>query len=283
MKTESAKGGLSSGQGSDDAYEALLERSRETLRASAELSPAAWVRVREGIDEEVSAKPNLHWAWMAAALASATALLFSIQPLNVAPEQPLGERQKQELAGTLTEAHASEGAAASIRAGQALRTTTQAKVFEAFGRHRLTLEPESTLKVLAWSPSDLALHLSQGAVDADIAKARAGERIEIRTDTAEVRVVGTRFRVAVDTEGATQVDVSEGVVQVAPHGLGEGGVAEVSAGASHRVEVMTPKSVKPGKAKAKKTKRRRSPGKSKRDNYRLIEIDVPPQKAPNVR
>jgi len=283
MKNQSTEGGLTPGKGSEDAYEALLQRSRETLALSAELSPAAWVRVRDGIDKEVAVKPSLPWAWVSAALVGATALVISLQPLDVAPEQSLGEPQRQDIAGTLTETHASEGASASIRAGQALSTGDQPKVFEAFGRHRLTLEPESTLQVLAWSPSDLALHLSQGAVDADIAKARAGERIEIRTESAEVRVVGTRFRVAVDTEGATQVDVSEGVVQVAPHGLGAGELAEVSAGDSHRVEVRTPASVKPGKAKAKKPKRRRSTSKPKRDNYRLIEIDVPPQKAPNVR
>ena len=284
MKHEEMQGPQATEEATEEAYNALLKRSRDVLEASVDLSPAEWVRVREGIDAQVNRGPQLRWAWAAAGVAALSALLLSLAPGPLSSERADDEaRAVHEVAGTMKETPFSAGESASIEVGQALTTGSRSRIIEAFGRHRLTLEPESQLHVLAWSPLDMSVHLSQGALGAEIAKAHEGERIHIETKSADVQVLGTQFRVSVDDSGATDVKVSEGVVQLTPRGQGVGEATQVEAGSSRRVEIRVPEVVAPDEVKVKKAKRRRAPAKAKKDTYRLIEIDVPPQKAPNVR
>lgn len=269
---------------SDEAYESLIRRTRENLEASADLSPSQWVRVREGIDAGVSREPGARWAWAAVAIASASALLLSLQP-NLAPSSPDGVDQSHAsaLAGALDEGQPVQPEFAVYEVGQELRAGANAEVFEAFGRHRLTLAAESALEVLAWSPRALSLRLFEGALDADIAKALPGERIEVETVSAVVRVIGTQFRVAVGADGATEVEVKEGVVAVTAKDEASNEVANVSAGSRYRVEKAAPERGIKAKAAPERRAKRRAAPKTKRGGYRLIEIDVPPQVAPNAR
>jgi len=92
---------------------------------------------------------------------------------------------------------------------------------------RLALEGTSDLAMTQSDPAMTVFTLEHGAVRADVAKLKAGERFLVRTADAEVEVRGTSFRVAVvaaDTSCpvpvATRVEVTEGVVAVR-HGATE--------------------------------------------------------------
>ncbi|WP_394847922.1 FecR family protein [Pendulispora brunnea] len=92
---------------------------------------------------------------------------------------------------------------------------------------RLALEGTSDLAMTQSDPAMTVFTLVQGAVRADVAKLKAGERFLVRTADAEVEVRGTSFRVAVmaaDTSCpvpvATRVEVTEGIVAVR-HGATE--------------------------------------------------------------
>jgi len=102
---------------------------------------------------------------------------------------------------------------------------------------RLALENDSDLAVTEADPAMTVFTLLQGAVRADVAKLKAGERFLVRTADADVEVRGTSFRVAVvasarvcgdgqSGEGAengttrTRVEVTEGIVTVR-HGAQE--------------------------------------------------------------
>jgi ferric-dicitrate binding protein FerR (iron transport regulator) len=178
---------------------------------------------------------------------------------------------------------AAQGGAATFQAGQVVRAAEHPEVLEAFGRHRLVLAPSSELEVLSWAPTDLAVHLRKGEVAAKIAKAAAGERVEVRTEGATARVVGTDFTVALEESGATRVEVREGVVEVSSRAEGDSKPTRVTAGKTHRVVGHRAESTAPKMGKPERRTKRRPAAKSKEDGFRLIEIDVPPQKAPNAR
>ncbi|MGB0589434.1 MAG: FecR domain-containing protein [Myxococcota bacterium] len=273
----------------DVAYEALMARARGALEASGDLSPSEWVRVRAGIDEGIEGSGGTQWAWLAAAVAAACALLLSFQPGAVIP--PQSDEAGSELASTevnsasvsADQGLAAQSRAATFEAGQVVVSSMQPEVMDAFGRHRLVLAPSSELEVLSWAPTDLAVHLRKGEVTANIAKAAPGERVEVRTESAVARVVGTQFSVALEESGATRVEVEEGVVEVSSRSEADAKPERVTAGKVHRVKARGTEAVAPKMAKPERPTKRRASGKSKRDAYRLIEIDVPPQKAPNAR
>ena len=269
---------------SDAAYESLLAQTREALQADMDLSPAQWVRVREGVDAKVEGGRGVPWAWVAVAVASASALLISVQsPIAVSPGDELKSAQGQEVAGLVEASAPAAPEVAMIQAGQELSAGSSEQVYDVFGRHRITLEAESALEVLAWSPRELALRLLRGALDADIEKALPGEHIEVQTASASVRVVGTQFRVAVEPSGATEVEVKEGRVAVKKLGVEDGQVTHVDAGNRHRVEIASPAPKPRVRASAERRKKPRAKAKPKEGGFRLIEIDVPPQVAPNAK
>ena len=273
----------------DAAYDALVGQARSALEASGELSPSQWVSVRAGIDEGVEASAGAHWAWIAAGVAAACALLVSFQPsLGTSAHSESAASEVAGSHGDVAPGSAAAGfaptpAVKSYSVGQVVVAAQEAERLEAFGRHRLVLQPSSELEVLSWAPQDLSVQLRRGEVAAEIAKAYPGERVEILTETAAARVIGTQFKVALEESGATRVDVLEGVVEVSSRVDSDAAPVEVKAGKSHRVAA---RSDAPAKAVAprnqRQTKRRPTP-QAKDDGFRLIEIDVPPQKAPNAR
>jgi ferric-dicitrate binding protein FerR (iron transport regulator) len=246
------------------------------------------VRLRAGVDEGLQPSSGVHWAWLAAAVAGATALLLSLQPGPASWTQvDVSDAEVASVQASESAQAASQGLAASVERsavvpGQSVVSGLQEEVLEAFGRHRLVLAPSSELQVVTWSPRELTVHLKKGEVAADIAKAFPGERVEIRTETATSRVVGTQFVVSLEDSGATRVEVSEGVVSVLSRAVGAEPV-RVTAGKSHRVEAVAVATEVPAEAEQARPVRRLNQTKAKRDGYRLIEIDVPPQKAPNAR
>ena len=146
------------------------------------------------------------------------------------------------------------------------------------------------MEVVAWSQRDLAVRLTAGRVTADIAKAFPGERIQIETTGSIVRVVGTQFSVSYEASGATVVAVTEGVVEVSGKGQAEAPPVRVTAGQTHRVPLVAvaPATAKKRPARGPKTLRKRPQAPAvrdvkPRDGFRVIEIDVPPQQAPNAR
>ena len=273
----------------DAAYDVLVGQARSALEATGELSPSQWVSVRAGIDEGIEASGGAHWAWIAAAVAAACALLVSFQPgLGTSSHDDSMASEVAGSHGAVPPNSAASGltaapAAKRYSAGQVVVAAQEAERLEAFGRHQLVLQPSSELEVLSWAPRELSVQLRRGEVAAKIAKAYPGERVEILTETAAARVVGTEFTVSLEESGATRVDVREGVVEVSSRLESSAAPVEVRAGKSHRVaarEVEPEKAVAPKSQRA--TKRRATP-KAKEDGFRLIEIDVPPQKAPNAR
>jgi hypothetical protein len=270
--------------GVDAAYDALMARTRGALEASADLAPSEWVRVRAGIDEGIESTSGAHWAWLATAVAAASALLISLQPgALVTPHtgesvSELASTQATPASGSAGRGLEASGRPEPLSAGQVIVTSLKPETLEAFGRHRLVLAPRSELEVLSWAPTALAVHLKRGEVAANIAKAMPGERVEIRTDDATARVVGTTFTVALEESGATRVVVQEGVVEVTSRGETTTKPTRVTAGKTHRVKARRAKA--PARARPAK---RRPASRAKDDGYRLIEIDVPPQKAPNAR
>lgn len=283
----------------DADYRALMTRAREVLEADSPPPASSWVRIREGIDAGIDARASsgMAWAWGAALVAGAAALVLSISPLSMTPvpERAVAEAvQTARTVGAAAPAEARPEVAAlspSVQVGDVLSAVDGPKVLQAFDRHRLTLAAGSSMEVVAWSERDLSVRLLSGHVDADIAKAYPGERVEILTSSATVRVVGTQFRVALDAEGSTEVSVTEGIVAVYRGRDLEAAPERVTAGKVHRVTSELAAKEAPSPSAKRPTRSSKPPRASKRpatrkggaDKFRLIEIDVPPQQAPNAR
>lgn len=268
-------------------YDALVQSAREALNAMPDLPPSRWVEIRAGVDESMQRYRNggTGWAWAAVAVASAAALLLSLSP---APTQPMEEESVTTVAAV--QAPAPRVAATSTtpahQPGQSLTADGASRTFDAFGRHSLTLDAGGTMEVVAWSPRDLAVRLSSGRVTADIAKAFPGERVQIETATAFIRVVGTQFSVTYEPTGGTRVDVTEGIVEVRAKHDASAKPTRVTAGQTHRVEAAQAPAdaVQAPSSPTTTRKRARSRAADKDDGgLRIIEIDVPPQQGPNAR
>jgi ferric-dicitrate binding protein FerR (iron transport regulator) len=103
-------------------------------------------------------------------------------------------------------------------AGAELHATNEAKAAVLGNGVRLRLEA-GTLKLAAATKEHQALVLTSGRVFVDVPKLPSGSTVSVRTPDAEVRVHGTRFQV-VRGQKDTQVNVTEGVVEVRPEGIG---------------------------------------------------------------
>ncbi|MDP6946360.1 MAG: FecR family protein, partial [Myxococcota bacterium] len=206
----------------DADYEAMVARARQALDAMPDLPASRWVAIRSGIDEGIgrSRAVGTGWAWIAVAIAVAATLVLAQRPVS-APPLSLEHLVTAPVAPKKIETQPVRPAPPVIASGAVLVAGSTPENYEAFGRHRLTLEPGARVEVVAWSKRDLAVRLTAGRVIADIAKAFPGERIQIETTTSVVRVVGTRFSVSYDASGATQVAVTEGTVEVRDKGDAE--------------------------------------------------------------
>ena len=276
---------------SDAQYDAMVSTAREALDAMPELSASRWVALREGVDAGIREDQagGMGWAWGAVIVATAAALILSMSPgpAVYSPEVSVAEAP---AAPMVTPAAAPQRvelqSARGVQPGDQLQAGKSQRTFDAFGRHSLALESGGVMDVVAWAPRDLAVRLRSGRVTADIAKAFPGERIQIETESAVVRVVGTQFSVTQEPSGATRVEVTEGIVDVYAAGDTAAAPMRVTAGKSHRVEPIGAVVAKPPEKPVKRRARTRAvakPQKSPRDGFRIIEIDVPDQQAPNAR
>ncbi len=280
----------------DPEYDAVISRAREAMAAIPDLSPSQWVEIRGQVDTVIEGPPSsgMGWAWMAAGVAAAAALVLSMSP-PPSSGLPAPETSVEVPLAAATPPPAVAPAQASrairIQPGQVLSAGAAATTHDAFGRHHLTLAPGGVMEVVAWSERDLVVRLSAGQVTADIAKAYPGERIQIETATAVVRVVGTQFSVAVEPSGATRVNVTEGIVEVRDQSAVNDAPVRITAGQTHRVAVSRPAPATPVTAPPRTRRASRKVAPSTADEtptkgkggFRVIEIDVPPQQAPNAR
>ncbi len=103
-------------------------------------------------------------------------------------------------------------------AGAEIQVTTEAKsaILESGVRIRLDT---GRLKLASANRQNQALLLPSGRVFVEVPKLPPGSTLSVRTPDAEVIVHGTRFQV-IRTANETQVEVTEGVVEVRPDGIG---------------------------------------------------------------
>ncbi len=104
-----------------------------------------------------------------------------------------------------------------LLAGGELHATAEAKTAVLGNGARVRLDM-GTLKIETGSRSTQALLLPAGRVFIEVPKLPAGSTLSVRTPDAEIRVRGTRFQV-IRISQETQIQVSEGVVEVRPVGL----------------------------------------------------------------
>lgn len=102
--------------------------------------------------------------------------------------------------------------------GAEIQATNEAKSAVLSTGAKIRLEAGS-LRLAASSDGNHALLLTSGRVSLDVPKLPAGRSLSVRTPDAEVRVRGTRFQV-IRTGKETQINVTEGLVEVRPEGIG---------------------------------------------------------------
>jgi tetratricopeptide (TPR) repeat protein len=101
--------------------------------------------------------------------------------------------------------------------GQALESGQHGRIAVDLGSARLDMQPSTQLRVTRLSSVELAVSLLAGKIDVEFhPDRRAGQRLRIETPSARVLVVGTRFGVAVDSRGDSDIEVTQGVVEVVP-------------------------------------------------------------------
>ncbi|MCB9786341.1 MAG: FecR domain-containing protein [Deltaproteobacteria bacterium] len=281
------------------AYDEVVGRAVAALDAEGELSAAAWVRVRDGVEAAASPRRAWGWAWPVG-IAAAGALAFvlvgraQVEAPRVAlsPSAPLASTSASpegvaQAAPTLAAVDGPDHGDPQARPGEHLRTGAEARTVVAFGRHVLTLAPETDVEVVDWSPRAMVLRLRRGALDCDVARASADERFEVRSEGVRVRVLGTRFTVAVEGDGATGVSVEHGLVEVADAGgstrlaAGQwdrfgGALSRVAPSGAPEVDSLVPgRAEAPAPASAgssREPRGRRAPA------VELIDIEVPDQR-----
>ncbi len=99
------------------------------------------------------------------------------------------------------------------------------------GSHRVQIDARSKVQVAPAPSGGARLELAEGSVECRVEPLPEGATFSVRAPQATVTVVGTRFRVRANG-ACTQVQVSEGRVQVAPD---RSPVRTVDAGGSVRI------------------------------------------------
>lgn len=265
----------------DRTYEELVRDAGDAMTAEGDLSPEQWVRVRQGVDATGPASGfgfGLRWV---VAMAAVVALGFWWSSGDVVPvldESQVAQAPSQEAAEPRAErvdkpvvGQALQG----VAAGDRLQATSEDRSWTAFDRHELVLSSGGELLVKRWEPRVTHVWLSRGVVTAEVDKLHGEERFQIETGDVTVRVVGTRFTVALLSDGGTQVSVEEGVVEVTDQ-----------AGRTDRVLAGQRRSYGIPDAPAEQVKepavmkRRATPRVESDTPLKVIEIEVPPQSAP---
>ena len=272
----------------------VTKRTRRALEDEMDLSPASWVRIREGVDRAVERRhTGLVWTVVAATAALAVVLGVSVlqrghddegvrsngMALNgvVAPETPAIALAPEAPVTVLAAAEA--GHEVAVAPGDVLAATDAARTIDAFGRHHLTLAPGTTLRVGAWTATKMVLEVVRGEVTCDVNRALDEDIFEVHSGDVTVHVLGTVFSVARNAEGVTRVEVTRGRVGVVE---GIGAMHEVAAGLSLTVPALTEAQADPsdGEAQADPSDGRseeRTPRQGAHRGPRIIQIDVPDQ------
>lgn len=225
------------------AYDGVVSRARAAAAAQEDLEPLAWVRIREGVD--AGARGGRRWAmaWpvaLAAVAALAVAMLW-LGPAENGSKNPVptdgiagfdAPRQAPQAPPNSVTAAAREAAPADelYAPGTRIESTDEARMMVAYGRHILTLAPRSVIDVISWSSDAMVLEVRRGSLECDVARASVDELFEVRSGQTQVRVLGTRFTVAAQSDGATGVAVAHGMVEVTH----PSGTARLAAGQSER-------------------------------------------------
>lgn len=124
--------------------------------------------------------------------------------------------------GAQFEMHLANGAVqrGPLSEGQTLESGRHGHVQVDIGRSRVTVDPQGRVRFDRIGRQDLQLTVIEGRIEAQFNPDHAEDcSMVVETRAARVEVVGTRFSVAVDGQGNTSVEVTEGVVEVVPrHG-----------------------------------------------------------------
>jgi hypothetical protein len=104
---------------------------------------------------------------------------------------------------------------------------------------RFSLEADAAIKEIVKGPKGTRIVLSQGTLTGDVAKQQADQPLTIATPQAEARVLGTVFRLVVDT-ASTRLEVREGKVRLTR----ESKSVDVSAGQYASAAAGTPLSAR---------------------------------------
>ncbi|MEZ4264862.1 MAG: FecR domain-containing protein [Myxococcota bacterium] len=214
------------------SYDAVVGRARAAASAAEDLTPQAWVQIREGVEAATARPARWAFAWPAA-LAGAAALALAMVWFAPSTDDPHTDRAT--TAASVTPAASSPAASPSaprspaadlakaqspdatediLAPGALVEATDDARTLVAFGRHVLTLAPASAFEVISWTPDAMILDVRRGSLECDVARATAEELFEVRSGHARVRVLGTRFTVSVEGDGATGIRVAHGLVEV---------------------------------------------------------------------
>lgn len=167
--------------------------------------------------------PRSRWRLLpiASGLAAAAALAVILLLADRSPRDVAGAPAVAHLVGTaqLTRDGSTTAAAdgAALRPGDLIEAGSSVGIAFVDGS-RLQVEPDARLRLAA----DLTrgATLERGGLAADVKPQQPGERFEIRTAHATVRVIGTRFSLSV-ADGATTVAVSEGSIALSEPDRGE--------------------------------------------------------------
>ena len=105
----------------------------------------------------------------------------------------------------------------ALAEGQTLESGRYGHIRVDIGHTRVEMEPDARVRFDRISPQHIDLTLLEGTIAAHFNPEHASARqMAVETRSARVVVVGTRFTVAVDGQGNTQVAVREGIVDVVP-------------------------------------------------------------------
>ena len=282
-------------------YGETIAQVRQALGSMEDLSPASWAQIRQGImGRRSSLVTRLLWPALATAAVALVAWYMARLPVESLPP-PAGAGPSTMAA--LPSVQEADPMPQSVRAGTVLVAGAATEEVRAFGRHTIALAPYSRATVVSWSPDSLILHVKAGRVRCEVQRASEDEIFEVRTRSAQVRVTGTVFGVGVRPNGITSIDVEHGQVSVT-HGKDQ--VTVLGPGASMQVDRHGEAVAGSVKAAVERARRPAPPGGSVRDRIRdaatrgqlaptrdgakgsrsreleIIEIEVPPQKAPGM-
>ncbi|MBN2715985.1 MAG: FecR domain-containing protein [Deltaproteobacteria bacterium] len=194
----------------------IIRQLASTYR-STELAPDTARRIELAIDHRINKFPTSRsipiWARAiaAAAVLVGIAVTFGILSSQGAMPGPVAVASRVE--GTVT---VGEGARlrkdATLTSGESLHTKANSQLEVMLGRHRLALEENSDLSLVALKQEQLQLEVIRGKATFSVSKLKRNETLEVFAADVTVHVVGTQFAVA-NNGTCVEVAVSEGKVK----------------------------------------------------------------------